>query len=520
MWRDGAIRFRSLLPIAVVAVGIYLATTYFGEPAAYDRFIQSVAFSRDGRVLVADVDHYLFVWETKSGELRCGVDYSPRYGVMALGSQMALAPSGARAGVDSYSLGAVVIDTTNCDRVATLGGRSPSAPPRLGGGPVGVSFGRDERYVVAADKGRPYTDEPPLHVYDADTGERLRSFDTDLAADLMAMDASATSPDGTRVAGGGGGRIGPDVYGGLVIVWDFESGEQLYHVTEPSPRVDEIGFSPDGDRLMVRGVDGGVRLWDAMRGGEPVVLRTDCESVEATAFLPQGDTLLVGCESGVIKACDTRAGNCEATALGKVRGVSALTAHPDGDRIAVAAGGGTITIVELATGRRTQKIDIPRSVPDTDQYGPSPPPTPPLEMFRIGLLGVGPALWLVGLTLLFMWLSANKAWSRPDASPLRRAAYTGLRTGAWLTIGGLVALVIVSIPAGPWMIFLLLFPVAYATAPVFMLTTALGLVIGVIKNRDRLSGSQLVTVCTAILVLGVLGTASLIVALRWIDEPK
>ena len=71
--------------MAVVAFGIYLATTYFGEPAAYDRYIQSIAFSRDGRILVADVDHYLFVWEANSGKLRCGVNYSPRYGAMTLG---------------------------------------------------------------------------------------------------------------------------------------------------------------------------------------------------------------------------------------------------------------------------------------------------------------------------------------------------------------------------------------------------------------------------------------------------
>ena len=62
--------------MAVLAVG--LATTYSGELVAADRLVQSVAFSRDGRILVADVTHHLFVWEVKSGTPRCGVDYSPR----------------------------------------------------------------------------------------------------------------------------------------------------------------------------------------------------------------------------------------------------------------------------------------------------------------------------------------------------------------------------------------------------------------------------------------------------------
>ena len=41
-----------------------------------------------------------------------------------------------------------------------------------------------------------------------------------------------------------------------MIVWDFESGEQLYHVTEPSPRVDEIGFSLNQQAELSEGLIG------------------------------------------------------------------------------------------------------------------------------------------------------------------------------------------------------------------------------------------------------------------------
>lgn len=359
MWRNTKIR-RLLTIAAAFAIGS--VSCGFGDLLGGDRWIQSLAFSEDGRILVADAEFLLFVWDAETGELRCGVNYSPRYPGFTVGSQVSLDRSGTRVSVNSHTFGAIIIDTETCGGIATLE-RLPTSPlsPSLSGPPVGMSFSPDGKYVVAANRERPYSDELPLHLYDAVTGERLRSFQTELAKDIMDMDNSAISPDGTRVAGGGGGQTGPDSWGGLVIVWDMESGEQLYRVSEPSPRVEELGFSADGKLLMVRGVTGDARVWDATQGGEPVVLRANCESVEATAFMPDSSSMLVGCESGAVKACDTSSGNCEATALKKVRGLSALAVHPDGNRAAVASSSGKISIFELKSGKRILKLSVPRS---------------------------------------------------------------------------------------------------------------------------------------------------------------
>jgi WD40 repeat protein len=519
MWPNSSIRYRPLLTVAVIALVGYLATTHFGQRFGGGGWVQSVAFSQDGRSLVADVEHYLFVWEAETGQLRCSVDYSPRYAGFTLGSKMSLAPSGTRVAVDSHSLGVVIIDTGSCDRIATLEGRLPGVSPAMVGGPGGASFGPDERHVVAADFERPYTDVPPLHLFDAATGVRLRSFHTDLAGDIKQMDASAVSPDGTRVAVGGSGRIGPDAYGGMAIIWDLESGEQLYHVTEPSPRVASMEFSPDGQRLMLRGVDGSVRLWDALRGGEPVVLRTTCRPIEATSFLPHAGIILAGCESGTIEACDVATGSCNPAALRRVPELSALAVHPDGDRVAIATRSGAITIADFRTGDRIQVIDVPRSAPDTGQYGPAPPRTPSIEIFKGILMTVGPLLWPAGLIALLVWLRRRKGWRETDADPLRRTAHIGLYTGTWLTLGGLFVLVLAFVPMGPWMIFVI-FPIAYATPPAFLLATALGLIAGAWKNRGRLSGRQLATTLAVVLLLIAAGTASMVVALRWINEPK
>ena len=134
-------------------------------------------------------------------------------------------------------------------------------------------------------------------------------------------------------------------------------------------------------------------------------------------------------------------------------------------------------------------------------------------------MGVGPVLWIGGLIGLALWLRRRKAWLEAGADPVRRTAYIGLRTGTWLTIGGLIVLVLAFVPMGPWMVFVL-FPIAYATPPAFLLTTAFGLIVGAWMNRDRLSRRQLATTLAVVLMLIAFGASALIVALRWINEPK
>ena len=67
----------------------------------------------------------------------------------------------------------------------------------------------------------------------------------------------AWSPDGTRLAGGGGGRGS-----GELIVWDAQSGERLQAWSEPSAIVNALAWSPTGAVLVSGGNDGNLRWWD------------------------------------------------------------------------------------------------------------------------------------------------------------------------------------------------------------------------------------------------------------------
>ena len=140
-----------------------------------------------------------------------------------------------------------------------------------------------------------------------------------------------------------------------------------------------------------------------------------------------------------------------------------------------------------------------------------------LESFR-NIPLIGSWLWLIGLFILAVILLSMKNWYGPGSNPMGRTVYTGLRLGTWLTLAAIIALVLLFIPAGPWFVFAL-FPIAYATPPLFMLATALGLIFGVWKHRLEFIDRQLKKIIVAIAVLIVVGVAWLVAALRWIDTP-
>jgi WD40 repeat protein len=69
------------------------------------------------------------------------------------------------------------------------------------------------------------------------------------------------SPDGTRLASGGGGRGS-----GEIVIWDIQSGEHLQAWSEPNAIVDALAWSPTGEVLLSGGSDGSIRWWDVQNG--------------------------------------------------------------------------------------------------------------------------------------------------------------------------------------------------------------------------------------------------------------
>src|SRR5262249_60000005 len=114
-------------------------------------------------------------------------------------------------------------------------------------------------------------------VWDAQSGQELRPLKS-------GNGVVAFSPDGKRLAGGGGWEDR------TVKVWDAQTGRELLTCKGHARMIESVAFSPDGKRLAsvsARGSSepGEVKVWDAQTGQELLSLKGDGYSM---AFSPDG----------------------------------------------------------------------------------------------------------------------------------------------------------------------------------------------------------------------------------------
>jgi WD40 repeat protein len=165
------------------------------------------------------------VWVTESGAVVRG------------GATIARTPPPAMA---AWSAGGAVLATRDRHAITVVelaGGRTATLPPP-GVASYDMRLTPDGRRLVIGDlRGR-------LHVYDTATGGRRV-----LAAHTRAISAIATRDD--RVASAAQGEL---------LVWDLETGRHR-RLHGGAEWLNDLAFSPDGERLLTASSDGSVCLW-------------------------------------------------------------------------------------------------------------------------------------------------------------------------------------------------------------------------------------------------------------------
>lgn len=161
--------------------------------------------------------------------------------------------------------------------------------------------------------------------------------------------------------------------GSTVKLWDLQTGELKWTLTEQAVESTVLGFSPDGKVLATHdfSLDGRVKLWEAATGKLKATLAGHGKRIYEAAFSPDGSTLATSyLEDPNVKLWDVRTGELRATlpvqtARPGTPGTTGMVDDWYGGRLIFSPGGaelatpdyhGTVKLWKVATGKLVAEL--------------------------------------------------------------------------------------------------------------------------------------------------------------------
>ena len=169
-----------------------------------------------------------------------------------------------------------------------------------------------------------------------------------------AVDALKLSPDGARLAVGGG----LPARSGVVLLYDGK------HPTRPLARlkghadvVYGLDFSPDSRRLATASFDKLVKVWDLQTGKEQFVIKRHSDQVYAVAFSPDGKLIASAGKDQSVKLFDAATGKGRRTLTGHSRPILSLAFSADGKQVLSAGEESQIRSWTVADGKNIRRAN-------------------------------------------------------------------------------------------------------------------------------------------------------------------
>jgi RNA polymerase sigma factor (sigma-70 family) len=199
-------------------------------------------------------------------------------------------------------------------------------------------------------------------IWDAATGRERRRF-----GGAVLISSVALSPDGTLLAVGGrlpdairGAPPGP--VGGLVKVWDLDTGQEILTTGPLENTALCVSFSRDGS-LLAASSGNVIRIWNVATWAEPKTILGPPEGVRPVAFTPDARLLMTRCDDSTVRIYETDTGREQRVLKGPGKGLIAFAIAPDGRTIATAGEDGTLRFWDITSGQEVRQF--PAEVPTT-----------------------------------------------------------------------------------------------------------------------------------------------------------
>jgi WD40 repeat protein len=138
--------------------------------------------------------------------------------------------------------------------------------------------------------------------------------------------------------------------GHTIRVWDFVKKKEIAVFEGHSAIISTIAFSPDGQMLISRSLDGVVRFWDLRSHKQVAPLDESLEVIGAIALSPDGKLLAYGKPGGIIQLTSWPIGKPLRSVQGPITGSLALSFSPDGKTLAAAGQEVAVRLWKTTTG--------------------------------------------------------------------------------------------------------------------------------------------------------------------------
>jgi WD40 repeat protein/serine/threonine protein kinase len=190
------------------------------------------------------------------------------------------------------------------------------------------------------------TGDRRVHVWDAHTGQRLRS----LQGHTDQVTGVAYRPDGQRLVSVS--------FDGTAKIWDPDREQRALTITAHPESAYAVAFSPDGKWIASSSRDRTVKVWDATRGTQFLTLEGHTQAVRGVSFSPDGKRIASASDDRTVKVWDAHKGTELLSLTGHTSPVFSVAFCPRGNRLGSASGDRTVRLWDADSGREVRNWNL------------------------------------------------------------------------------------------------------------------------------------------------------------------
>ena len=156
----------------------------------------------------------------------------------------------------------------------------------------------------------------------------------------------AYSPDGSILAGSAEDQGAKS----SIFVWDLAT-HKATGLGPPATPATHLRFTPDGNSLVAKGMDGTIRVWDLASQLERTAITANTSYLASISVSPDGQTVASAGAERYLRFWSVASGKEVARFKGHLKAILGIAFHPNGRYVVTSDSGGSIFLWDIQSGQ-------------------------------------------------------------------------------------------------------------------------------------------------------------------------